>query len=39
LRCDVEREKLIKEQAQIQEMAAKGIETAEEKDANTKRLQ
>jgi hypothetical protein len=38
LRCDVEREKLIKEQAQIQEMAAKGLESPEEKDANTKRL-
>jgi ATP-binding cassette, subfamily F, member 3 len=38
LRCDVERERLLKEQAEIQEMASKGLESPEEKDANTKRL-
>jgi hypothetical protein len=38
LRCDVEREKLLKEQAQIQEMAEKGLENPAEKEENTKRL-
>ncbi len=38
LRCDVERERLLKEEQEIQEMANRGAETPEEKEANTKRL-